>query len=92
MGNWKNLEELEECISLVELESILRAASERETRYNRFMAAVNGIDLDAHEKKTNQERLEEVNRRAEARLMGKTEEEMELMSVQDLGFDFEIEE
>lgn len=56
------------------------------------MAAVNGIDLDAAEKKSNQERLEDINQRALAKITGKTEDQINFESVQNFGFEIEIEE
>jgi hypothetical protein len=49
-GNWKNFQELEESISLPELNSVLDAMREKEKRHNDFMAAIQGIDVNSKEK------------------------------------------
>jgi hypothetical protein len=69
------VEDLEMHITLEELTLLLDAAREREHRQNRFMAALKGIDID----KDNdiQDRFNEVQRRAEARLTGKSAETLE---------------
>lgn len=88
LGIWKNVEDLEESLNLEELEAIVLAARDREDRNNRFMAAIQGIDLDAGTKDT-QSKFEEVQRRVEAKLTGKSEQSLELDM---FGLDIEIEE
>ena len=46
LGRWKNYDELEECLTFEELTAIINALREKETRENRFMAALQGVDLD----------------------------------------------
>lgn len=87
IGTWKNVEELEEALSLPELESLRGAIYDREQRHNRFMAAIKGIDLDEGE--SGKDKFEEVKRKAEARLAGKSEEELTLA---DMGIDIEVED
>ena len=97
LGIWKNIEELEDSLSLPELNAILSASRDREHRSNKFAAALRGIDLDKHSKEQNEERFEEINRRAQAKLHAmrtgadaeKTERQLELA---DFGFGLEIEE
>ena len=89
LGIWKNIEDLEECLSLPELNAILGAVRDREYRQNKFTAALKGVDLDKHSAEQNQERLEAIERRVQARLSGVSEEKLEL---NELGFDFEFEE
>lgn len=67
---------MEESLSLEELNAIVNAIYAREARNNKFMAALKGIDLDAGS--DSKERFEDVKRRAEARLQGKSEEELEM--------------
>lgn len=76
LGIWRNIEELEESLNLRELEAIVKAARDREHRNNKFMAALKGINLD--EDDDAKERFEAVKRRAEARMSGKSEEQLEL--------------
>ena len=70
-----------------ELQSILEAGREREQRHNKFMAAIQGIDLD--DSKDKMSKFDEVQRRAEARLTGKSEAVLEY---DEFGLDIEIEE
>ena len=89
LGIWKNIEDLEMHITLEELELILNAAHERERNNQRFMAAVQGIDIDKGSKDEAASRFEAVQQRVEARLQGVSEEQLELDT---LGIVVEIEE
>lgn len=84
IGPWKNVEELEESLSLPELIAFLKADSEREYTRHKFMAALKGLNLD--ESQENQSSFEEVQRRAQARIAGVNEEEFDLA---DFGIDYE---
>lgn len=88
LGIWKNIEDLEDSINLPELHAILNASREREYRQNKFMAALKGIDLDDKDKVDAKERFEEVQRRVQAKLSGKTEQQLEM---DELDLDFEVE-
>jgi len=76
-------------ISLPELEAILKEARDREQRQQRFLAAIQGIDLDKHSQQDSQQRLEAAQRRVAAKLSGESEEKFEL---NELDLDYEIEE
>jgi hypothetical protein len=69
LGIWKNIEELEDALSLPEVEAMLHAMRERENRANRFAAALKGINLDEEEDDANL-RKEIMERRVQARLNG----------------------
>lgn len=84
LGLWKNIEELEASITLEELQQILDASREQQYRKNKFMAGLKGINLD--EASNPQDKFDEISRRAEAKLSGKSEEELEFAS---FGIDFE---
>lgn len=84
LGLWKNIEELEASITLEELQQILDAAREQQYKKNKFMAALKGVNLD--ESVNPQDKFDEISRRAEAKLSGKSEEELEFAS---FGIDFE---
>lgn len=86
MGIWKNVEDLEESLNLAELELLVQAARDREHRQNKFMAAIQGIDLDDAGTETAQEKFDAAKRRVAAKLSGKSEEQLELDS---FGLDFE---
>lgn len=47
LGNWKNYDELESSISIQELMSILTSIRELDYQEKRFLAAIQGIDIDA---------------------------------------------
>lgn len=81
-GHWKNFEELEEDLCLEELEAVLKAGREKEHRLMKFYALFKGVDLD--EAQDTKQRFDAVQRRAEMRLTGKTEEELEFA---ELGID-----
>lgn len=86
LGIWKNIEELEDSINIDELHMILKAGRDREERQNRFAAALKGINLDEGKE---DEAYAAVERRAKARLEGRTEEELEF---EELGIEVEVED
>lgn len=85
---WRNIAHLEESLSLPELQAVLDASREREYRANKFAAALKGVDLDNNGENA-KDKFEEVQRRVEAKLAGKSQESTEL---DELAFDFEVEE
>lgn len=46
LGHWENFDELEEKLNLKELEAVREALYKKESRANRFSAAIQGIKLD----------------------------------------------
>jgi MoxR-like ATPase len=73
LGHWKDYDELESSLSMPELAATLNAMYESERRKQKFMAALQGVDLDEKIDKEIDERvstLEEVKARAAARLTG----------------------
>lgn len=89
LGIWKNVADLEESLSLPELEAILKASRDREHRQNTFAAALKGIDLNEGASNDAKERFDEVQRRVEAKLTGKEKSQLDL---DVFAFDFEKEE
>lgn len=91
IGKWKNFEELEESVNIDELNLLVKAIYERERRGHKFFAAMKGIKLDDPEEDV-QTRFERAQFRAEARLKGMTEPEIEeaeeANALQSLGFNF----
>lgn len=77
LGPWKNFEELEENINMDELNLIVKAGHEREHRHHKVLAALKGIDLDKGTEADHKTRFEKAQLRAQARIAGITEEEME---------------
>lgn len=47
MGQWKNYEELEESLCFEELLATINAMREKELREQRFLAALQGVDIDS---------------------------------------------
>lgn len=89
-GQWKNFIELEETLSLPELDAVVKASRDKERRLMKFYAAFKGVNLDEQEGAA--ERFEEIQRRAEARLAGKSPEEVDEASepsFEELGIEFE---
>lgn len=87
LGHWKNFEELEENLSLPELEAILEAGRDAEYQRFKFQASLKGINLD---EETNQgSSFDDIKRRADAKLYGISEEEVQLREV---GIGFQVEE
>lgn len=73
-GIWKNFQDLEESVSLEELEAIVIAAHERENRLYKHMAAVNGIDVSENE----DTRLDELKAKVAAQQSGQSQDAYEL--------------
>jgi hypothetical protein len=46
LGHWKNFDELEENLSLEELNALLEATRKKDYEDKKFMAAIQGVDLD----------------------------------------------
>lgn len=89
LGIWDNIEDLESKINLDELQLILEKAHDRDYQNQKFLAAIQGIDLDEGSREDAEDRFEEIERRAQARLQGRSVEELEY---DELGLDVEIEE
>jgi len=75
LGIWKNYDELESSLSMPELLSILKGIRDNEKRQQRFLAAIQGIDLDKEEDSVESQNkevstLEQVQARAVARITG----------------------
>jgi len=101
LGIWKNYEELEETISLDELNAILAAGRERDMRHWKFQASLKGIKIDDEETdnqplETGEEALERIKRRAALKAHGvdetKARREMEREDLSELGIDFDFVE
>lgn len=90
IGHWKNFDELEENLSLAELEAILDAERKRQHSKHRFMAMLKGIDLDSAAAKSEEgDPFERAKAKAEAMQRGLSEEEYEF---DDMGLGFESDE
>ncbi|HEY5444092.1 MAG TPA: hypothetical protein VIJ87_06400 [Pyrinomonadaceae bacterium] len=89
LGNWKDFSELENSLSLPELEAMLQANREREHRQHKFAAALKGIDIDAEQADDVQFRREVIERRADAIIRGENPETAEWAAY---GIAHEVEE
>jgi phage gp36-like protein len=76
LGIYKNVEELEESLSLEELEAILVASRDKEHERMKFQAALKGVNLDDVDDDEG-DRFELTKAKAEAILAGKSAEEAE---------------
>lgn len=87
LGHWKDYDELETSLSMSELIATLGAMHEKENRQNKFLAAIQGIDLSEQSKNTNEDSgvstLQDIEARAHARLTGNATESMAIQQ----GFD-----
>ena len=68
---------------------MIEASRERELRYQKFHAAIAGIDMDKAEVAEAERRFKEVQDRVDARRAGKSQQEHDLNM---LGFDYEPDE
>jgi len=75
LGHWKDYEELESSLSMPELAATLKAIYETERRRQKFMAALQGVDIDEkNDTETDEQNasripsIEEIQARAVARL------------------------
>lgn len=76
-------------ISLRELELILQESREKERRHHKFLAAIQGIDLDNQSVDNGEDRVAAAKRRIAAQQAGKTKEEAEYLEIE---MDYEVEE
>ena len=96
IGPWKSFEELEENVSLNELQLIVKAIYEQEHRAFRRAASLKGIQLDDEPASEDaQTRFERAQERANKRLSGMSDEEIarsdESAEFGQLGFALETE-
>jgi hypothetical protein len=63
LGNWKNYEELEESLSMPELIQTFKSMQKTEDEKRKFLASLQGVDLNTEEKKEGPT-FEDIQRRA----------------------------
>lgn len=80
-GMFKNFDDLEEHLSLADLEALLEKAREVEHNKMKFQASLQNIDLDKGQTESAEERFEKVKRRAQAKIAGIEEDEFEFMEI-----------
>lgn len=88
LGIYKSFEDLEESLTMDELNLILKAEQAKEDRLFRVLAAVNGVPWGGSEgsNETGEDAMERIKRQALAIRTGKTEEQMEF---EEIGIKFE---
>lgn len=89
LGIWKNVEDIEACLNLPELELVVSSARDRDERNQKFMAAIQGIDLDSGNKTSTEEIFDRSMNRARAKLEGRSQEQIEMA---DFELGYEVEE
>lgn len=93
LGIWKNVADLEESLSLPELQAIISASRDREHREHTFLAALKGIDLNEGSGNEAQEVFDRAQRKAQAVIRGESLEQTNRRADSDLfGLEFEVEE
>ena len=63
LGIWKDFNDLEESLSMPELTAILEASRAKEKREQKFLAALQGVDLDEDEKRLDTNAFEDLKAR-----------------------------
>jgi hypothetical protein len=80
LGIWKNFEEMEENLTLAEVEKLLEVKREQDWQDKKFAAALKGVDLD-DPKDSDTPSFEDVKRRAEAKARGISTEALEFAEI-----------
>lgn len=76
---WKNFDELEDALSIQEVEVLLDASRAQQYENHKFAAALKGIDLDEQSGKSGNDdapTFEDIKRRAEAKARGVSEDQL----------------
>lgn len=79
LGNWRDYEELESCLSMPELTAVLNAKREDDYNHKKFLAAIQGVDLDK-EAGRSKNAWEDMKARVFSR--GKTKDANDIVSMQ----------
>lgn len=83
-GSWSSFDHIEEALTLDELMLLYGTIHEQINADRKFAASLKGIDLGGEEE-TETSSFEDIERRAQAKLAGKSEDELEFAEV---GFGF----
>lgn len=83
-GSWSSFEHIEESLTLDELMLLYGTSQDKINEDRKFMASLKGIDLDGG-KSEEASSFEEIEQRAQAKLAGKSTDEM---AFEDMGFGF----
>lgn len=88
IGSWKSIEELEEHLTLPELNLLLEVTGDKEASKREFLAAIQGIDINKNKDKQDS-KFEDVKRRAYAKALGVSEDRIDSAKTKaETGFGF----
>lgn len=88
---WKNFDDLEESLSLPELDFLLKAVREDEKETKVFQAAMQGVDLSKHMNNPIEDKRKEIERRAAERIAGGMDN-LERQEFAEFGITFESDD
>lgn len=80
LGKWKNYQELEDNLSMPELTAILVAKRESEYQERKFLAAIQGVDLENQSGQDPQKKWEDLKAKAYSR--GAVTDSSDIVSLQ----------
>jgi hypothetical protein len=90
VGAWKNFDELEESLTLAELEKLISTITEQDQQDKIFMAGLQGVDLTKHLSNPVEDKRREIEKRAAEKLHGaKKVEQQEFV---ELDMEFEVDD
>ena len=93
MATYKNYDDLEEHLTVDEVNRLFAAIMKQENEGRRFSAALKGIKLSSPEEEYDKELRDQVKRRVQARKMGITVEELnEKIGFQEAGIKLEVDQ
>lgn len=87
MGAWKNFEELEESLTLAELEKLFGALQEDKKENNIFLAGLQGIDLAKYYPNPVEDRMREIEKRAAEKRVGAVKAEQQEFESFEIAFE-----
>lgn len=90
-GAYKNFDDLEESLSLPELEVILKATRDRRHEEQRFQASLVGIEIEDNSS-SDENGYAEVERRAQERIAAGSGIDLESVEWSEMGINFNSEE
>lgn len=84
-GTWQSFDHIEESLTLDELLLLFETAHKVVDQDRKFAASLKGIDLGDSKSESEGSQFDDIQRRAEAELAGKSEDQM---NFEDMGFGF----
>lgn len=86
VGAWKNVDELEDNLTLAELDLLLKSIRKDQNETRVFQAAIQGIDLNKYATNSVEEKRKEIERNAKEAVYGYAE--VEKQEFADYGISF----